>query len=117
MREGYIQIRFARRLNLFNDGQPVRLHPRRKVRPVVQKSAQSVRIGSSGVWRCRIEQQLWIEAANPLEIGPNVLIHRREASGIRSALERFEIELSHVHAVPVESTDQGRKFFLNGSPA
>ena len=53
-----------------------------------------------------LEQFDRIEAAGGAELGAHVVVHGREAGGIREAFERFEIQLGEVDAIPIEAPDQ-----------
>ena len=81
-------------------GDPLLLHA------AGQPGAEIQELPARRVVRARAEQLARIEARLLLEQRAHVGIHRREAARVGDALQRFEIELGQIDAVPIEAADR-----------
>src|ERR1039458_197319 len=81
-------------------GAPVFLHPSRQGAAEIEKRLPR------GPVLARPEDFDWVEAALLPEQGADIVVHRRKPRGVPRALERLEVQLGQVDAVPIEPRDQ-----------
>src|ERR1700736_2584373 len=83
------------------DPDPLSLQPASEACAIVEKRAQ-IFLGE----RRTLEQTERIESRDLTKILPDIGVHGREASRVRGAFQRFEIQLCQVHAIPIERVEQ-----------
>ncbi len=106
MRQHNVEVRLLR-AHSANHLNPVALHPGGQVRTVIQELAQSV-----GIAPATRKQLLWIEPLLAFELGANIVVHWCKPRRIARALERLEVQLGYIHAIPIESSQQLVYFLL-----
>ena len=108
MRQDKVEVRLVapQRLHL---RQPILLHLARQLAAKVEKRPPRSRILAGP------EKLDRVESVPGAKLRAHIVVHRREARGVAHALERLEIQLRQVHAIPIEPAHQLLHASRNGA--